>query len=321
MEQNPIFKFEDAERLQCRASIMIEGLPGKGKSGLALMLGFYLAGGDWTKVFDIDTENKSVNLFRDIPFTTGGTVGRFKVGQLTEDVGYKPSNYLAYRKVATQMGAVVVIEDSISHAWQYKGGLLDMVNEAKEKTKNKADKYAAWGDETVMAEKNKLLSMIRDPEVHVITTVRVKEKLDYEEVEGKKKLVSLGDQQIMQADLKYEPDLVLSMIRPGHGNNQYPKVMCTKTRYAIFEQDQEYEITPELCLQLKAYLEEGADPAVLLEQQRQEYITAIAAHLDAHPNKRAIWGVMKDDSGYTDMKLADIPLVGIKKLFIKLTTD
>ena len=55
MEQNPIFTFETAERLQCKASIMIESLTGMGKSGLALLLGFYLAGGDWTKVFDIDT--------------------------------------------------------------------------------------------------------------------------------------------------------------------------------------------------------------------------------------------------------------------------
>ena len=320
MEQNPIFTFETAKRLQCKASIMIESLTGMGKSGLALLLGFYLAGGDWTKVFDIDTENKSANLFAGIPFSNGSPVGPFKVGQLTDDIGYKPSYFLAYREAAIKMGALVVIEDSISHAWQYRGGVLDIVNEAKDRTKNKNDKYAAWGDEAVINEKQNLLNLVRTPEVHVITTVRVKEKFDYADVEGKQKLVSIGEQQIQQADLKYEPDLVLHMVRPGSAT-QPPRAEVIKSRYTILTKGEEYDFTPELCLAIKAYLEEGADPNVLLEQQRQEYIAAITEHLDAHPNKRAIWGVMKDDAGYDNISLANLPLVGIKKLFIKLTTD
>ena len=93
-QQNPIFKFEDAERIQCKASIMIEGLSGSGKSGLALIIGFALTG-DWTKVYDIDTENKSVQLFRGIGSSSGGEFGKFKVAEFTADIGYKPSNYLA----------------------------------------------------------------------------------------------------------------------------------------------------------------------------------------------------------------------------------
>lgn len=320
MVANPLFKFEDAERVQCKASIMIEGLTGTGKSGLALLIGNVLAGGDWSKVFAIDTENKSANLFVGIPFSLGAPVGKFKVGQLTEDIGYKPSNYLAFRKAAIDMGAQVVIEDSISHAWQYRGGVLDMVTEAKDRTKNKNDKYAAWGDELVVNEKQNLMSLIRTPEVHVITTVRVKEKFDYAEVDGKNKLVSLGEQQIQQGDLKYEPDLVLHMVRPGSAT-QAPRAEVIKSRYTILEKGQEYDFTLELCLQLKAYLDEGADPAVLLEEQRQEYIAAITEHLNRRPNKVAIWNVMKEDAGFKDCKLSDIPLNNIKKLFLQLNTD
>ena len=70
-----VAKFELAERIACKASIMIEGLAGSGKSGLALMLAYALAGGFkpenqtpekqkeiWKTVFAIDTENKSLNL-------------------------------------------------------------------------------------------------------------------------------------------------------------------------------------------------------------------------------------------------------------------
>lgn len=317
---NPVFKFEEAQRIKLKASIMIEGLTGTGKTGLALMLSYYLSGMAWEKVFHIDTENKSANLFADIPFSTGAKVGKFKVGQLTEDVGYKPSNYLAFRDAAIKAGAEVVIEDSISHAWQYKGGLLDLVNAATTKG-GRSDKYAAWRDEEVSAEKNRLLELIRCPQVHVITTVRVKEKFDYAEVDGKNKLVSLGEQQIQQADLKYEPDLVLHMVSPGEGVNIYPRALVVKSRYTILQKDQEYDFTPELCMQLKTYLEDGADPQVLLEQQRQDYLDAIKTYLDAHPNKVPIWKVMKKDAGYETTELKDIDLNGCKQLYLTLTSE
>ncbi|MBP5244521.1 MAG: hypothetical protein J6Z28_07375, partial [Succinivibrio sp.] len=75
MAVNPLFQFQEATREQSKASILIEGLSGKGKSGLALLLGYYLADEDWTKVFDIDTENNSVNLFAGINSSAGVPFG------------------------------------------------------------------------------------------------------------------------------------------------------------------------------------------------------------------------------------------------------
>ncbi len=318
MAVNIPISFEPAKRYQLKASIMIEGLTGTGKTGLALLLGKYLAG-TWEGVFHIDAENKSANLFADLPFSDGGAVGEFRVGQLTEDIGYSPSNYLAYRKAAIGMGAKVVIKDSISHAWQYKGGVLDKVNQAASRS-TKNDKYAAWRDEEVAAEKFMLLELIRSNDVHVITTVRVKEKFEYAEDEkGRQKLVSQGEQQIQQADLKYEPDLVLHMVSPG-SRNSHPRAEVIKSRYAILEKGEIYEFTPELCLQIKAYVEEGADPRELLEAQRVEYVNAVTAYLDANTSARAIWGIIKDEAGFKETKLSDIPLDNLKLLYSRLTT-
>lgn len=324
MSENPMFKFEEAQRVQCKASIMIEGLPGKGKTGLALLIGYYLSGENWDKVFHIDTENKSANLFVDIPSSDGKKFGHFKVGQLTSDIGFKPSNFLAFREAAVKAGAEVVIEDSISHAWQYKGGVLDILNDAKAKDSRYAkDSYAAWGDPEVVKEKNELLNLIRDHRTHVITTVRVKEKMEYVPGEdGKMKLQSLGEQQIQQADLKYEPDLVLQMQSPGSNkgsNIKNPIALCTKSRYAIFEEGQEYEFTPELLKQLKEYLEEGVDPDTLLAQQKEEYVTAVTAYLKEHSAAKVVWNELKKQEGYEDTKLADLPLDIIKKLYVKIT--
>lgn len=324
MAVNPMFKFEDAQRTQCKASIMIEGLPGKGKTGLALLIGYYLAGEQWNKVFHIDTENKSANLFVDIPSSDGNKYGHFKVGQLTSDIGFKPSNFLAFREAAISAGAEVVIKDSISHAWQYKGGVLDILNDAKAKDARYAkDSYAAWGDPTVVKEKNELLNLIRDHRTHVITTVRVKEKMEYVVGDdGKMKLQSLGEQQIQQADLKYEPDLVLQMQSPGSNKSgviKHPVALCTKSRYAIFQEGQEYEFTPELLKQLKDYLEEGVDPDKLLAEQKEEYVKAVTEYLKAKSAAQVVWNELKKQEGYDGVKLNDLPLDVIKRLYVKIT--
>jgi DNA helicase HerA-like ATPase len=327
MSGNPLFQFQEATREQSKASILIEGLSGKGKSGLALLLGYYLAGEDWTKVFDIDTENNSVNLFAGINSSAGVPFGQFKHGNFTPDLKYKPTNYLAFKEAALAAGAEVVINDSISHAWSYEGGILDRLAELKKTNKRyEKDSYAAWGDDEIMDEKQKLFQLFRDHRCHMIATVRVKEKMEYQynESKGKNEMVSLGEQEIMQADVKYEPDLVLHMVEPGraYGNNiVHPKAKIVKSRYVIFQEGETYEFTPSLCKDLVAYLNEGISPAEILEKQRKEYIENITQFLDTHQSKLNVWNVIKEDAGYKSIPLPELPLDVIKDLFIKLTID
>lgn len=323
---NPLFTFETATRQQSKASILIEGLSGKGKSGLALLLGYYLAGEDYTKVFDIDTENNSISLFADIQSSGGMKFSGFKHGNFTPDLGYKPTNYEAFKNAAINAGAKVVINDSISHAWTYEGGILDIVAKIKKGNKRyERDSYAAWGDDAVVEEKQKLMQLFRDHRCHVISTVRVKEKMEYDKDEnGKTVLTSLGEQQIMQADVKYEPDLVLHMVSPGRaiGNTiEHPKAKVIKSRYVILKEGDVYEFTPNLCKQIAEYLEEGTSPEEILEIQRQEYIKGITEYLDEHKNAVAIWQVLKEEVGLKDVPLKDMPLDILKQLFIRLTVD
>lgn len=323
---NPLFTFETATRQQSKASILIEGLSGKGKSGLALLLGYYLAGEDFTKVFDIDTENNSISLFADIQSSGGMKFAGFKHGNFTPDLGYKPTNYEAFKKAAIDAGAKVVINDSISHAWTYEGGILDIVAKVKKGNKRyEKDSYAAWGDDAVVEEKQKLMQLFRDHRCHVISTVRVKEKMEYDkDANGKTILTSLGEQQIMQADVKYEPDLVLHMVSPGRaiGNDiEHPKAKVVKSRYVILKEGDIYEFTPALCKQIAEYLEEGTSPEEILEIQRQEYIAGITEYLDKHQNAVAIWKVIKEEVGLKDTPIGDMPLDILKQSFIRLTVD
>ena len=327
--------FELLDREECQASIMLEGLTGNGKSGLALMLAYGLVGGfipheegaeqidpaeRWKKIFATDAENRSLNLFIGIPASWGGKFGRFYGAQLTSEDGYAPSNYLTLRDAAVKRGALVSISDSITHMWTAKGGVLDLVAQAKSRDA-KLDNYRVWGLPEIAAEKQKLIDVIRDSRCHVITTVRVKEKFDmqYNNATGKNEVVSLGEQQLQQDGLKYEPDLVLQMVEAGSGNPpKHPVAKVIKSRYAIFTKGETYEFTPELCEQLRVYLADGEDPAVLLERQRVEYVEAVKAILDRNPSARAIWPTLKTDAGHADTKLEDLPLNALKQLYSQI---
>ena len=105
-----IAKFELTERIACKASIMIEGLTGTGKSGLALMLAYALAGGFkpenqtpekqkeiWKTVFAIDTENKSLNLFVGLPSSWEANM-KNSCPFSFPDIGYRPSNISTPRR-------------------------------------------------------------------------------------------------------------------------------------------------------------------------------------------------------------------------------
>jgi len=312
-----VANFRKAQRIKCKASILIEGLSGKGKSGLALALAYSLVK-DWEKIAAVDTENRSLPLYVGSTLHTGVLVDEFNVGDLTAEDGFKPSHYAAYRDLAVSMGMEALVCDSISHMWQYKGGVLDMVTQLQADNP-RLNKYNAWGEPQIVAEKNMIMSLIRHPQLHCINTVRVKEKMEFVTGDdGKTGLKSLGEQQIVMPDLKYEPDLVLSMVTPGNADGTCPRVSVSKSRYAPFRVDEQYDMTPSLMEQLRLFLEEGTSPSELLEMQRNDYIAAITNHLDLNPGARPVWDILKENAGVKNVSLKDMPLKTMKLLFGQL---
>ena len=307
-------QFTEVTRAQSKASVVIQGLSGKGKSGLALMMGLILAGDDWSKVYCLDTENRSLNLFEGLATHTGDKFGKFKKFDLLRIHGYKPSYYIASKEAAKAQGGLVFIQDSITHAWNGTGGVLQMVDQ-KASANTKVNKYNAWGDPEVVAEKDSLYEMIRDPEIHIICTVRLKEKFELITGQGFK---SLGEQQIQMPDLKYEPDLVLDMVHSGTTTGRAPQAIVVKSRYAIFSEGETYEFTREVLEQLRDYLAEGADPAIIMEQQRQEFIAEVKSILDGNTSKQTVWQIYKTEMGYEATPLEELPLAVVRKLLSRI---
>lgn len=309
--------FRVVSRQKIKASIMIEGIQGTGKSGLALVLARALAS-DWDKVFAIDTENKSLDLFDGIKTHTADAFGNFVKADLTVDAGYAPSNYMKLREQAIEAGAEVVVMDSISHMWNRKGGLLDKVSEAQQAG---LDNYRAWGTDENREEKEIIFDIVRSDKAHIITTVRSKEKfgLEFDDTRNKHKVVSLGEQQIMQDGLKYEPDLVLRMIQAGNMDGTNPRAEVLKSRYPIFKVGEEYEFTKELIDQLKVYLQEGVDPEEILKLQKEELIKAVKEYCNT-PARKSLWQQLKSDTGFTG-KIEDMDYKLLKDIYRTLTSE
>ena len=312
--------FREATRLQTKAAIMIEGIAGRGKSGLALSIAHALAT-SWEKVYAIDTENMSLDLFKDLKLHTGDKIAAFKKVDLTSEDGYTPSNYEALRDDAIRDGAEVVIMDSYSHMWTREKGVLDLVSSVKNNSSGKD--FNAWNDPKVIREKNKIFEMVRSSKVHIITTVRSKEKFEMEKDEstGKSKVVSLGEQQIQQDGLKYEPDLVLRMVSAGNTKGKAPVATVLKSRYAIFEEGVEYTFDEAMLKQLKEYINEGVDPTTLLDQQKNDYITGIKDYCSGNKTRMSVWRNIKDSAGFAEAKIEDIPLETLRAMFIQLTQE
>lgn len=296
--------FHKVQRAQSKAAIVIQGLSGSGKTGLALSIAYILADNKWDTVYGLDTENKSLNLFENIQSHMGIPFGKFMKFDLLGVHGYRPSHYIKAKDAAKDAGAKVFVQDSITHAWTGKRGMLDLVARL-ESANRSVHKFSAWGQPEIIEERDAIYNMIRDPDMHIISTVRMKEKFELITGEGIK---SIGVQQIQMPDLKYEPDLVLEMITSGTGTGQAPVARVTKSRYAILQVNEVYEFTSELLEQLRKYLAEGVDPAELLEQQRQDFIATAKAILDESAAKRTLWTALKAQRNLEDVTLKDMTL-------------
>lgn len=312
-----------AKRKKSKASILLQGLSGKGKTGAALTIARGLTT-SWDKVALCDTENKSAQLFVDTPCAMGGHFESFLVEELDATTGYKPTTYTQFIKDAIKAGADVAINDSITHAWQSEAGVLAMVANL-ECVNGSKGKFNAWNNADVIREKATLNAMIRNPEIHVISTCRMKEKITMSVgADGKSTVESLGEQPIQQDTLKYEPDLVLTMLRPGDVTAEgvvHPLAIVVKSRYAFCKVYEFVEISPEWVARLKAYLDEGMSAEDVAKAEKEELVPKITDLLKTKPSLKPVYKMVLDRFGHPDAKLKDLETPTLKQIYQELTRE
>lgn len=184
--------FTKATKKKQKARVALIGPPGSGKTYTALMVGKHLG----KSVALIDTERGSASKY-------AGDVADFD----TCDLGaHSPDAYISAIRDAAKAGYEVLVIDSLSHAWEGDGGILDQVDK-------RGGKFDAWRD--MAPQTRALIDAILTYPGHVIATMRVKTEYVVEQVQKNGRTVNeprkVGLAPKFKEGLEYEFDVVGTM--------------------------------------------------------------------------------------------------------------
>ena len=192
--------FEKAVKLEAKLRLAITGTSGSGKTYTALNIAKYLTD---KRIALVDTEHGSASKYADL----------FDFDVLDMSPPFHPERFSKLIREAQDAGYGVIILDSLSHAWNGTGGLLEIVDDIATKSPSK-NTFAAWKHGTPIY--NKLIDSIIQSDIHVIATMRSKQ--DYVMVEkqsasGKSYQApeKVGMAPIQRDGFEYEFDIVLNM--------------------------------------------------------------------------------------------------------------
>lgn len=236
--------FSPVERQQAKLRLALTGVSGAGKTLSALYIAYGMTG-DWGKIALIDTEHERARFYANREdLGTGG----FLYAPMAPP--YSPEKYKSMvEEGANAVGSDgVVIVDSLSHAWNNEGGVLEI----KDRIASQAGKtsYTAWGE--AGRYQNSLINTILSVPCHTIVTMR--SKMEYALVEndkGKSVPKKVGLAPVQREDTEYEFDIVLDIDR-NH--------VATTSKDTTFLDTFADVITPKLGEDLRIWLSEGKEP-------------------------------------------------------------
>lgn len=224
--------FVKASKKQARLRMALVGPAGSGKTYTALAIGTALG----SKVAVIDTERGSASLYTD-KFS-------FDVCELSN---FHPENYIKAIREAEAAGYEVLVIDSLTHAWNGEGGVLQIVEAASARAKNNT--YAGWREGTPL--QNALVDAILQSKCHVITTMRSKTEYVLENVNGRNVPKKVGMAPVQREGMDYEMSVVGEL-------DQDNTLVVTKTRCEALTGAVIKRPGKELASQLLAWLTDGA---------------------------------------------------------------
>ena len=195
--------FKKATRKKLKARIALDGPAGSGKTFTALRFAFALAGSSG-RVAVLDTEHRSASKYVGIKPDKSERPFEFAVCELEH---YAPTAYSQVVKEAAQGGFDVLVIDSFTHAWQGKGGALDLVDA---KAGGVGGKFGAWRDVTPMH--RDMIETILSSPCHVLATMRSTTAYEVgKDDKGKTTVQKVGVKPIQREGVEYEFDVVLDM--------------------------------------------------------------------------------------------------------------
>jgi nucleoside-triphosphatase THEP1 len=232
--------FQKAVRKAAKLRIGIAGPSGSGKTYTALRLAHLLG----EKVAVIDTERGSASLYQGE--RPDERAFDFDVLELHS---FEPVKYTDAIRDAVKAGYDVLVIDSLSHAWNGVGGMLEQVDRAAASSQSK-DTFGAWRN--VTPQHNKLVDAILTSPIHVIFCLRTKTEYVIEKNEkGKNVPRKVGITPIFRDGIEYESTVFFD-IDTDHN------VTVSKTRCAPLDGKMFHKPGPDIADALKDWLAGGA---------------------------------------------------------------
>jgi ABC-type dipeptide/oligopeptide/nickel transport system ATPase component len=186
--------FKTAVKQEAKLRLAIAGPSGSGKTYTALAIASNLG----KKVALVDTEHGSASKYADI----------FQFDVMEMEPPFNPDRFCKAIIEAQAGGYDVIVLDSLSHAWNGTGGLLELVDQFA--LKYKGNTYAGWKEGTPVY--NKLIDTIVQSNIHVIATMRSKQDYVLEVgSDGKQHPKKVGMAPIQRDGFEYEFDVFLEM--------------------------------------------------------------------------------------------------------------
>lgn len=263
------FEIKRAERKQARLRLALAGSSGGGKTASSLLLARgiveeYLARGLLTgtlegKVGLIDTERRSAQLYAHLcPFDV-----------IELDPPYTVDRYIAAMDAMERSGVLVMIVDSISHAWAGDGGVLSILNSIDDR-----QRFRAFGTQ-VNPTQDRFVDRILRSSCHMIVTMRSKTAWVVEQVEKNGRTVNqprrIGLAPVQRPGIEFEFTTLLDL------DSQTHKARAVKNRCPVFEDGKELLLTVEVGRGLARWMQEGAPaPAEPLGGTPLDRATAVA---------------------------------------------
>lgn len=236
--------FEKASRRRAKLRMALTGVSGAGKTLGALLIAYGITG-DWDKIALIDTEHERARFY--------ANRDDFQIGEFLYQPMSAPFSPVRYKALVREGAEAVgpdgvVIVDSLTHAWNAEGGVLDIKDRiAAQQGKNS---YTAWNE--AGREQSSLVNTILAVNCHTICTMRSKMEYALEMNDrGKQQPVKIGLAPVQRDDTEYEFDIVLDIAR-SH--------VATASKDTTFLDRFGETITPELGKKLRAWLDSGTEP-------------------------------------------------------------
>jgi hypothetical protein len=259
-----------AKREKLIAAIQIAGPSGAGKTLGGLLMAYGMmkeAHPDlaeeqlWDKIALVDTEHERSLVYegKNDDKTYGVKIGEFLFVPL--DKPYTVQRYNTAVKAAKDAGAEVIVIDSISHAWDQEGGLLDLQQQ-------KGANFQAWREINPVYGQFIDLAIGVTHRIHTISTARTKQEYAMEQSEtGKLSVKKLGMKQVQRDSLEYEFQIVFNV-------DMDHVATTSKDNSGLFE-GVPAKITPDHGRKLIQWLEKGIDVKGKEEEDRLNFISMI----------------------------------------------